>query len=193
MKRRAAQSSERLNSLVESLLDVSRIATGRFALDVREFDLVDALRRLVEQLQPAAERSGCDVSFEPIEPSIVGRWDRLRLEQVISNLLANAMKYGAGRPILLSAGQHEGGVVVEVRDHGPGIAVTDLPRIFGRFERAAPIRNYGGLGLGLYLIREIVDAHGGRVMAENAEGGGALFRVHLPLAAPPPDTTPQAN
>jgi len=177
---RAAQSSERLSLLVESLLDVSRIATGRFALDIKEFDLVDTVNRVVDGLRPSAERARCEVSVVSSEP-IIGAWDRLRLEQALTNLLANAIKYGAGSPVVVSAGRQGGEVVVEVRDHGPGIPEGEVGRIFQRFERGASIRNYGGLGLGLYFIQAIVDAHGGSVSATNASDGGALFQMTLPL------------
>ena len=177
---RAAQSGERLALLVESLLDVSRITTGRFALDIKEFDLVDSINRVVDGLRPSADRASCEMSVVSAAP-IVGAWDRLRLEQALTNLLANAIKYGAGAPVVVSAGREGNAVVLEVRDHGPGIPEGELARIFGRFERAASIHNYGGLGLGLYFIQAIVDAHGGSVTARNASDGGALFQITLPL------------
>jgi PAS domain S-box-containing protein len=177
---RAAQSGERLALLVESLLDVSRIATGRFALDIKEFDLVDTINRVVDGLRPSAERARCEMSVVSAEP-IIGAWDRLRLEQALTNLLANAIKYGAGAPVVVSAGRDGDAVVLEVRDHGPGLPEGELARIFQRFERAASIRNFGGLGLGLYFIQAIVDAHGGSVTATNASDGGARFQITLPL------------
>jgi PAS domain S-box-containing protein len=177
---RAAQSSERLALLVESLLDVSRIATGRFALDIKEFDLVEAVNRVVDGLRPSADRARCEMSVVSGEP-IIGSWDRLRLEQALTNLLANAIKYGAGAPVIVSAGREGDAVVLEVRDHGPGLPEGELARIFQRFERAASIRNFGGLGLGLYFIQAIVDAHGGSVTATNASDGGARFQITLPL------------
>jgi len=177
---RAAQSSERLALLVESLLDVSRIATGRFALDIREFDLVDSVNRIVDSLRPSAERARCDLTVNG-EEAILGSWDRLRLEQALTNLLSNAIKYGAGAPIAVTVRRHGNEVMLEVRDHGPGIPAGELTRIFQRFERAASIRNYGGLGLGLYFIQAIVDAHGGSVTAGNVADGGARFQITLPL------------
>jgi PAS domain S-box-containing protein len=179
---RAAQSSERLAHLVESLLDVSRIATGRFALDIQEFDLVDSVNRVVDSLRPSTDRARCDVSVISEEP-VIGAWDRLRLEQALTHLLTNAIKYGAGAPIAVTIRRHNDEVMLEVRDHGPGIPESEIGRIFGRFERAASIRNYGGLGLGLYFIQAIVDAHGGRVTAGNASGGGARFLITMPLRA----------
>jgi signal transduction histidine kinase len=103
---------------------------------------------------------------------------------VLTNLLSNAIKYGAGGAIRVSVRQRADEAMLEVRDHGPGIPETHIGRLFKRFERGvASLRNYGGLGLGLYLIQEIVRAHGGSVIAENAEGGGARFSVRLPVRA----------
>jgi PAS domain S-box-containing protein len=177
---RAAQSSERLANLVESLLDVSRIATGRFALALQEFDMSECVLRLCEGLQLPADKARCELTVDA-PTSIVGMWDRLRIEQALTNLLANAIKYGAAKPVHVSVRQSGDDAILEVRDHGPGVPQTELARIFQRFERAASIRNYGGLGVGLYLIQAIVDAHGGAVTAENVPGGGARFRVTLPL------------
>ncbi len=177
---RASQSSERLANLVESLLDVSRLASGKFELEPKEFDFTETVSRLVEGVGPAAARARCELRFETRGP-VVGFWDQPRLEQVVTNLLSNAVKYGAGKPIQVAVHGRAEEVVLEVRDHGPGIPDAELERLFHRFERATPLGHYGGLGLGLYLIREIVDAHGGSVIAENPDGGGALFRVCLPL------------
>jgi PAS domain S-box-containing protein len=178
---RATQSSERLANLIESLLDASRIATGRFALQIAEFDLVDCAGGVIDALRPAADRARCELSLDAAGGPIVGMWDRLRLEQALTNLLANAIKYGAGKPIGVAVRRNGPEVTVEVRDHGPGIPPAEFERIFQRFERAASIRHYGGLGLGLYLIQAIADAHGGSVTAANASDGGARFELILPL------------
>ena len=195
---RAAKSSERLGSLVDSLLDVSRIATGRFALGLKQFDLVENAAGIIDALRPAAASAGSELSLDA-EPPVVGTWDPLRLEQVLTYLLSNAIKYGAGGAIKVSVRQRAGEAMLEVRDHGPGIPETHIGRLFQRFERGtASLRNFGGLGLGLYLIQEIVQAHGGSVVAENAEGGGARFSVRLPLQAaiarsPSPLATTESN
>jgi signal transduction histidine kinase len=102
------------------------------------------------------------------------------------NLIANSMKYGGGSPIEVSVRSENGAGEIRVKDHGPGVSAADLPRIFDRFERAAPIGNYGGLGLGLYLVREIALAHGGSVSVERPDGGGACFVIRLPLDEPVP-------
>ncbi len=178
---RAARSGERLGDLIEALLDVSRIATGRFELSPQRFDLADAAREAIESLRASAAKAHCELVLE-IETSLVGTWDRVRIEQVLTNLVSNAIKYAAGAPIEVSLTADGDTAVIEVRDHGPGIPEHDLQRIFGRFERAASMRHYGGLGLGLYVSREIVAAHGGDVTARNDPGGGAEFTVRLPSA-----------
>src|SRR6185369_9974982 len=109
------------------------------------------------------------------------RWDRQRIEQVVMSLVGNAFKYGAGQPVAVSVSRDHDHAIIEVADHGPGIAESDLARIFGRFERAASMRHYGGLGLGLYVSREIVEAEGGSITARNRAAGGACFTVRLPI------------
>jgi PAS domain S-box-containing protein len=178
---RAARSSERLSDLIEALLDVSRIATGRLELHLQSFDLAEAMREVCERLRDAATNAGCEISLK-IEGTLQGRWDRLRIEQVLNNLLSNAIKYAARAPIEVSLVQEEEMAVLEVRDRGPGIPEAALARIFDRFERASEMRHYGGLGLGLYVTREIVKAHEGMVTAQNRSEGGACFTVRLPLA-----------
>src|SRR6185503_13323741 len=108
---------------------------------------------------------------------VTGRWDRLRIEQVAMNLISNAIKYAAGKAIHVSIARDKDDAIVEVRDSGPGIPEPELPRIFDRFERAASARHYGGMGLGLYVVRQIAEAHGGSIDAANAPGGGACFTL----------------
>jgi hypothetical protein len=182
---RARRIAERLDQLVEALLDVSRLATGRFKLNPESFDMREAVRDVVERLTESARAAGCELSLEVAGP-IRGRWDRLRIEQVVSNLISNSMKYAAGKPIQVLLGPGSDSVVLEVRDSGPGIAEAELSRIFERFERAASARHYGGMGLGLYVARQITEAHGGSIVARNLPNGGACFVVRLPLAPPRP-------
>jgi hypothetical protein len=186
---RAARSSERLAELIETLLDVSRIATGRFELSPQRFDLAEAVHDVVERLRDSAVKAGCELSLKTEGP-VPGTWDRLRVEQVLTNILSNAMKYAAGTPIDVSLTREEESAVLQVRDRGPGIPEEALTRIFGRFERAVSMRHYGGMGLGLYIVREIVDAHGGTVTARNLPEGGAHFTVRLPFA-PSPRSRPE--
>jgi PAS domain S-box-containing protein len=187
---RAVRSGQRLSELIEALLDVSRIATGRFELHRECFDLGAAAHEVVERLTDAASKEGCAMTLETAG-GLVGSWDRLRVEQVLMNLLANAIKYGAGGPVrvIVRADGHD--AELEVNDRGPGIPEKDLHRIFGRFERASSMRNYGGLGLGLYVARQIIEAHGGTVSARNVPEGGARFLVRLPRLDCPPGSVVQ--
>ena len=180
---RASQSGMRLAHLVETLLDASRIASGRFELSRERFELGEAVRQAAEHLRETAARAGCELVVTT-DAGLIGWWDRLRIEQVVTNLLANAFKYAAGSRVEVSVVSSEGEAVLSVQDHGPGIAAADVERIFGRFERAVSMRHYGGMGLGLYVTRQIVEAHGGAVEAANPPEGGARFTVRLPLAAP---------
>ena len=180
---RAARSGDRLSRLIEMLLDVSRIATGRLTLKPEPFDLREAMQQVAETMQGTAAQAGCDFSFHPSPDGgpMVGNWDRLRIEQVAMNLLSNAFKYGAGQPVTLSVCRDGDEAVIQIRDHGPGVPLGDLDRIFERFERATALRNLGGLGLGLYVSREIVQAHGGSIAGRTLPDGGACFTVRLPL------------
>lgn len=179
---RAANSSERLGRLIDSVLDVSRMATGRFVLAPEPLDLGEMVDAIADSFRSAAAKAGCALSLE-LEAPLVGAWDRLRLGQAITHLLANAIKYAAGSRIEVALSRDGGDAVLEIRDHGPGIDERKLGQIFERFERAASIRNYGGLGIGLYVVREIVEAHGGTVAASNT-GHGARFSIRLPLEPP---------
>jgi PAS domain S-box-containing protein len=178
----AVRSSQRLGVLIDSMLDVSRIATGQLSLHADEMDLRHSLDLLIEGMRDSAERAGSQLALEG-ESSLSGEWDQIRLEQLLTNLVANAIKYGAGKPILVTLARDGDAAVITVRDHGPGVQPEDMDRIFHRFERATSMRHHGGFGLGLYVARQIALAHGGSIAVENAEGGGARFTVRLPLEA----------
>ncbi|HET9754017.1 MAG TPA: sensor histidine kinase, partial [Myxococcales bacterium] len=126
-------------------------------------------------------------------PSLQGSWDRLRLEQVLVNVLSNAVKYGAGKPICVNLAGDERRVRIEISDAGIGIPAADLDRIFGRFERASSIRHYGGLGLGLYITRHIVEGHGGTISASSTLGQGSTFTVELPRFGSSTGRAPQVR
>ncbi|MFP2925902.1 PAS domain S-box protein [Pyxidicoccus sp. 3LG] len=168
----------RLAHLVEHLLDVSRINESQLDLRMEELDLVAVASGVVEHLSEQLERARCEVELVTAVP-VVGRWDRLRMEQVMLNLLTNAMKYGAGRPIRMEVSPVGERALLRVEDHGVGIPPEAQARIFERFERASS-RNYGGLGLGLFITRRIVEAHGGNIWVESEPGSGATFIVELP-------------
>ncbi len=181
---RVSRSVTRLASLVDALLDVTRIEAGQVVLKIEPVDLKEVLAHVVESLHPTAINAGCDVTLATEDHSVRGEWDRLRLEQIFSNLLANAFKYGAGQPVRISHARSHSNVIVEIMDGGPGIPEPDLDRIFGRFERAAANRHKSGLGLGLYVCRNLVEAHRGEIAVHNVAGAGACFTVRLPIRAP---------
>jgi signal transduction histidine kinase len=170
----------RLAHLVDELLDVSRLHTGPLMLTCEPLDLASLTREVVERMNAQLAAAGCQTELEMDEP-VVGHWDRSRLEQVLLNLLSNAMKYGMRRPIHVGVRRQDTSAQIIVRDHGIGIAEKDQARIFNRFERAVSARNFGGLGLGLYLVRWIVTSHGGSVRVESKPNAGATFIVELPL------------
>jgi signal transduction histidine kinase len=178
---------KRLSELVSDLLDVARIAGGRLRLVSEDMDLSTLAREIVARYESEAARVGSRLLLEA-PPSVEGHWDRLRLEQVITNLVDNAIKYGAGKPVHLQLEADSDRVILRVKDEGIGIAPASLTRIFERFERAVSERHYGGLGLGLYITRTIVEAMGGSIQVESTLGAGATFTVVLPRR--PRDATP---
>ena len=133
-------------------------------------------------------RAGCSISIAENGTAIVGRWDRSRIDQVLTNLLSNAIKFGPGKPIELTLHLEQGRASVAVRDHGIGMDDEQTSRIFGRFERAVSERNYGGLGLGLYISRRIMEGHGGSIRCASEPGAGSVFTIELPCV-PPVDPT----
>jgi len=179
---------KRLDALVGNLLDVSRIATKRLLLDLADVDLSVIAREAADSFAAELKRHHCALELHADEP-VIGRWDAVRIEQVVTNLISNAIKYGPGKPIQMRVEGDGARARLTVIDHGLGIAPEDLERIFGRFERAVSI-NYGGLGLGLYISREIVGAHGGVIRAQSELGVGSTFTVELPCAGPPPVVNP---
>lgn len=179
----ASRQSERLAILIGQLLDVSRINAGRLLLDLRPMDLAALVRDVAGRFEEEAEKVGSPLKV-CAEGRWVGLWDRERLDQVLTNLISNAVKYGRGKPVEISLDGDESHARIQVHDHGIGIAPEDQARIFDRFERAVSDRHYGGLGLGLWIVREIVSALGGTIRVESAPGQGSLFTVELPVTAP---------
>ncbi len=171
---------QRLARLVEELFDVSRLSYHKLSLRLGEVELSYLAAEAVGRWQEELARVSCPCTLDAPEP-VKGRWDGVRLEQVIDNLLSNAMKFGPGQPIHLTVKKGPRCAWLTVRDFGMGIAPEDQGRIFERFERAISEENYGGFGLGLWISREVVQAHGGRISVESAPGQGATFTVELPL------------
>lgn len=168
-----------LGTLINSMLDFTRIRAGKLQIDRVEMDLAEVAREVATQLEPefVRTRSALTLELAPIR----GRWDRLRMSQVITNLLTNALKYGRNGPVRLSAGPGGPGARIAVQDRGIGMTAEQIERVFHPFERAVTSRHYEGLGLGLYIIRQIVEAHGGSVRVESQAEVGSTFTVDLPL------------
>jgi GAF domain-containing protein/anti-sigma regulatory factor (Ser/Thr protein kinase) len=179
---KAVRQVERLTSLVDSLLDVSRIGAGRLGLEPVEMELTGLLREVMERLSEVFAQAGCAVDFSAMPP-VHGYWDPLRLDQVLVNLLSNAAKYGAGKPIHVQVAVEGEWTRLTVQDEGIGIAPGDMPRLFSRFGRAVSERHYGGLGLGLFISKQIVEAMQGRIRVESEPERGSTFTVELPLRA----------
>jgi len=177
------QQIDRLFRLVEDLLDVSRINLGRMKLNSERIDLSDLVTEVLQRYETQFNQAGCPIEFHG-EKGVIGHWDRLRIEQVVINLLTNAAKYGAGKPIIVTVLKEGETAKMTVQDFGIGIAQEDQKRIFERFERAVSVRNFGGFGLGLFISHQIVQAHEGSVSVDSQIGSGSTFTLTLPLKQP---------
>jgi signal transduction histidine kinase len=184
---RSERQVKRLARLIDALLDVSRISAGKLDLTPEKFDLADLVREVVGRLSVDAADQERTVTVD-CEGPIVGCWDRLRLEQVLSNLIANAIKYGGDEPFTISVKRNGSAAQIQVSDRGIGISADKIERIFDRYERGVSSVSYGGLGLGLYIAKQIVDAHGGTIAVTSQVGVGSTFTVELPL--PPGQPVP---
>jgi PAS domain S-box-containing protein len=175
--------TDRMLHMMDALLDISQMTAGRLELRRQRFDLVELVRGAVATLEEELRQAGVELRVHAQGP-VEGAWDRMRVEQVVDNLLSNALKYGEGRPVDLAVSLEGGGARLEVRDQGVGIAAEDQARLFERFERVRLDQDITGYGVGLWIVHRVVEAHGGRVSVESQRGQGATFRVELPLQAP---------
>ncbi|MGZ3695529.1 MAG: GAF domain-containing sensor histidine kinase, partial [Bdellovibrionota bacterium] len=174
---------ERLSKLIDSLLDITRISRGKLKLTASDFVLGEMVEEILARLAPDFELAECEFKAD-IDNTIRVRWDSFRMDQVIENLLSNAIKYARGKPVELKISREGKDVKISVRDHGIGISAEDQKRIFKRFERAVSSSHFGGLGLGLYIVSQILDAHKGFITVESELGKGSLFTVIVPAELP---------
>ena len=175
---RANGQLSRLMRLVDTVLDVSRVASGRLPLMLENVDLAEVVGEVVDRLEPE-QRAQISTRLD----ATPGMWDRVRLDQVVTNLVSNAVKYGEGRPIEIVVTTHDGRARLEVTDHGIGIAPHHQARVFERFERAVSDRRYDGFGLGLWITSRIVSESGGTMSLRSEPGVGSTFTVDLPPRA----------
>jgi signal transduction histidine kinase len=180
----AQRQVRRLDTLVSQLLDVTRIRAQRLSLERRDVDLGELVAGVVDRFSGELERTGTRLDLST-SPSVTGQWDPDRLDQVVTNLLSNAVKYGGGSPISIAVAGTGDRAVLAVEDRGPGIPQESRALVFEPFERAADPRAVGGLGLGLFIARQLARAHGGDIWMEDMPNPGARFVVELPRTRPP--------
>ncbi|MFT3839086.1 MAG: CheR family methyltransferase [Myxococcaceae bacterium] len=184
---RAVRQSMALGDLIDGLLDVSRIQAGRFELELSKVSVAELCEEIAGRFAPLLAQTQTPLELK-LDRALEARWDKRRIGQVLANLLSNAVKYAQGKPVTLAAAAGPAGtngIRLTVADNGPGIALDRQPHIFERFERAGAASNIGGLGLGLFIARRIVEAHGGTVKVESDVGKGATFVLDLPAQASP--------
>jgi signal transduction histidine kinase len=166
--------------LIEDMLDVSRIRTGKLSIRPNRFDLVQLVSNLLQNFAQQIDAAETEVSFTGPEP-VEGHWDEFRIEQVVSNLITNALRYGGRSPVKVRVYREGDEARIEVEDNGIGISAENQKRIFQQFERVSAKTVVAGLGLGLFISEQIVAAHGGSIVVESEINEGALFRVCLPI------------
>lgn len=169
---------KRLTKLIEDMLDVSRIVHGKLPINSEPVNLTKLVYEVIQRFQPQLTDLGIECHLDATTGAS-GLWDRYRIEQVVTNLLTNAIKYGESRPIHISVSESDGHAILRIRDNGIGIPKENFDRIFQRFERVGEKPN--GLGLGLYISKQIVESHNGQITVASDGANGSTFTVLLPL------------
>jgi signal transduction histidine kinase len=170
----------RLTHLIDDMLDLTRINTGRLSISTEPCDLSQLVREVIDRHSAHLTQAGCRLILDATE-TILGSWDRFRIEQVVTNLITNAAKYAPQAPVEISTRKRGSLAEIRVKDNGKGIPKEDQARIFNRFERAVGKNGVSGFGLGLYITKQIVELHGGMIRVESDASAGAEFIVELPF------------
>jgi two-component system, OmpR family, sensor kinase len=181
---RVRQVVERYVKRATTLLEISRINAGQLQLRFEHVDFATVVREVVESYATEAAYHGARINLTT--PDVLyGRWDRLALEQIVTNLVSNAIKYGDGKPVDVKLVLETPCARLEVQDRGIGIPAADQARVFNRFEQVVTAQTHSGFGIGLWLVRTLIDAHHGSIEIESAPRQGATFTVRLPLDSAP--------
>lgn len=178
------QQSKRLSKMINDLLNVSLIRTGRLELEKESADLGQLVKDVTDRFSEKAEREGSPIYLKS-EKNVMGNFDKLRIEQAVTNLISNAIKYGDHEPIEIKVSKQDGFGRITVSDQGIGIPKDRQERVFERFERAVSNHNYKGLGVGLYITQHIVRTHNGRITLQSRPNAGSTFTIELPLSEKP--------
>lgn len=174
---------DHLSTLATRFADVTQLASGHLALNRSRVDLSRLIRDLVRKHQTAAGKAECPLLLD-VQDRVVGVWDELRVDQLVGTLLSNALKFGRGKPVRVRLHATADNAVITVQDNGIGIAPADQRRIFGPFQRAVSENHYSGFGVGLWMVQQIAEAHGGMVLLRSAPQQGATFTITLPRSLP---------
>ena len=170
---------ERLNRLINDMVDVTRIRSGHLSLNKEDFDILSLAEEVIERVRPMFAANNNELNFDKPSERIVVRCDKMRIEQVMINLLTNALRYGEGWPITLKIEKTNGKTVLSVKDRGIGIEKANHEKIFNRFERVSAENSIAGIGLGLFIVKELVQSHGGRIWLDSEVGKGSTFYIEL--------------
>ena len=176
----ADKQASRLTRLVDDMLDIARIRTGKLAIQKERVNICDLVKEVVERLKASMIQAGTPTEFH-CDEKIEGLWDKMRIEQVVTNLLTNAMRYGNKKTVAITVEKRGTTARILVQDQGIGIPKEAQARIFNRFERAVDAANITGLGLGLFITQQIVESHGGKIWVQSEVGKGSMFFVDLPI------------
>ena len=170
----------RINRIIDNVLDESKISEGRLTIQVEQVNLCELAGEVIDRFKVIAESSGVEVHFRSTQ-KVSGMWDSFRIEQVLLNLLINAIRYGKNKPIFVEVSKDEENAILIVRDQGMGISPEDQQRVFERFERVISENKVSGIGLGLFISHNIVQAHNGKILLKSKVDEGSEFTVILPV------------